>query len=414
MRILMLTQWFQPEPFMKGLPLAAALRDCGHSVEVLTGFPNYPGGKLYPGYRIRPWKREVMEGIPVTRVALYPSHDSNGLRRMLNYLSFGAAATLGALSLVRRPDVVYVYNLVTLSFAAVLLRRLKGCKVVLDVQDLWPESVLGAGMMNKTTFSEFLDSWCRAAYAQVDRLIVLSPGFRQNLVRRGIDADRIDVIFNWCDETVLQSGRIPMSSPEQALPANRFNIVFAGTMGVMQALDCVIEGARRLMDVAPDVFFTFVGGGIDVNRLKTVAADLPNVQFLSRRPVSEMAEIFAMADALLVHLKDDPLFEITIPSKIQAYLFAGKPILCGVKGDAAELVRRARSGIPFLPQDSTSLVQAILKLRALTPEQCAEMGNNGRAFYCEQLTMAEGVRRIEEVLKRTMETGGASPNEPRY
>ena len=202
----MLTQWFQPEPTFKGLPLARALRDRGHEVEVLTGFPNYPGGKLYPGYRVRPWRRETIDGIRVNRVALYPSHDRSGLGRILNYLSFGASAALIGPWLVRKPDVIYVYNLVTLVFASRLLRLFKGCKSILDVQDLWPESVAGSGMMKSRILLGVLDRWCRAAYRHADRLIVLSPGFKRHLVTRGVPEDKIDVIYNWCDETALPSG----------------------------------------------------------------------------------------------------------------------------------------------------------------------------------------------------------------
>ena len=148
MRILFLTQWFQPEPSIKGLPFAKALRDRGHEVEVLTGFPNYPGGKVYPGYRVRLWQSEIMEGIRVHRVALYPSHDKSALRRMGNYLSFAlTSATIGPF-LVRRPDVVYVYNLVTLGLTSRLLQLIYGCPVVYDIQDLWPDSVSGSGMLD--------------------------------------------------------------------------------------------------------------------------------------------------------------------------------------------------------------------------------------------------------------------------
>jgi hypothetical protein len=142
MKILLLTQWFQPEPFFKGLSFAKALKSRGHDVEVLTGFPNYPGGKLYPGYRVRLWQRESVDGIRVNRVALYPSHDRSGLKRMLNYLSFGLSAALIGPLLVQKPDVIYVYNLVTLGPAAYLLRFFYGCPVVYDVQDIWPDSVV--------------------------------------------------------------------------------------------------------------------------------------------------------------------------------------------------------------------------------------------------------------------------------
>ncbi len=404
MKILMLTQWFQPEPTFKGLPLARALRDCGHEVEVLTGFPNYPGGKLYPGYRVRPWSRETMDGIRVNRVALYPSHDSNSMGRILNYLSFGATSALVGPWLVRKPDVIHVFNLVTLDVASGLLRLLKGCRTVLDVQDLWPESVAGTGMMNSRLLLGVLNRWCRAAYRHADRIIALSPGFKQHLATRGVPEDRIEVIYNWCDEASLV---LPEPDPGVARElgfAGRFNIVFAGTMGLVQALNPVIEAARRLHNRAPDVLFTFIGGGVEVERLKRSASDLPNVQFFPRRPLSEVGEVLSNADALLVHLKADPLFEITIPSKIQAYLFAGKPILCGVKGDAADLLCRAGAGLSFTPEDADALAEAVLTLRGLGADELRLLGDNGRAFYREHLAMEEGVRRMEAVFASVVAT----------
>ncbi len=399
MRILMLTQWFQPEAFFKGLPLAKNLRDRGHEVEVLTGFPNYPEGLIYDGYRMRLWQCEVLDGIRVNRVALFPSHDRSGMRCMLNYLSFATTASLLGPWLVRKPDVIYVYNLITLGMAARMIRLFRGCKVVLDVQDLWPESVASSGMMGNRFLLALLKRWCRAEYVRCDRLVVLSPGFKENLVARGIDEQRIDVVYNWCDETAMT---IPEPDPTVAAElgfTNRFNVVFAGTMGVMQALDCVIECARRLETRDPEVQFTFVGGGIDVDRLKRLAADLKNVQFLARQPRSEIGRVLANADALLVHLKDDPLFEITIPSKIQAYLHAGKPVLCGVRGDAAELVCRSGAGKAFQPENPDSLADAILELRAKSPAEFQEMGRAGYDFYDQHLSFEKGVDRIEQILR---------------
>lgn len=400
MKILILSQWFQPEPFFKGLPLAKALRNRGHDVEVLTGFPNYPGGKVYPGYRIRPWQREEMEGIRVNRAALYPSHDRSGVRRILNYLSFGASAALLGPWLVRRPDVIYVYNLVTLGLAAGLIRGRRRCPVVLDVQDLWPESVAGSGMMKQRVLQRILAAWCRRAYRRADRLIVLSPGFKRNLVERGIPAERIDVVYNWYDEDYGPRPEPDANLTEQLGFSGRFNIVFAGTMGVMQALGSVIAAAKMLFDRQPDILFTFVGDGVEVGRLKEASAGLGNVQFIDRRPKAEVNRVLASADALLVHLKDDPLFEITIPSKIQTYLYCGKPILCGVRGDAAELVCRAEAGIPFAPENSHALADAVLKLRGLGSQELLAMGNRGHDFYCRALSQEQGVKRFEEIFKQ--------------
>ncbi len=403
MRILMLSQWFQPEPIFKGLPLARAWKDRGHQVEVLTGFPNYPGGRLYEGYRVRPWQREWMDGILVNRVALYPSHDQSTLRRMVNYLSFGASASLLGPWLVHKPDIVYVYNLVTLTPTARFLRLFKRSRIVLDVQDIWPESVTSSGMMKPRGLYPVLKACSDWGYRSFDRLIVLSPGFKEALGRRGVPPEKIDVVYNWCNEAELT---IPQ--PNAAVAdcwgfAGKFNVVFAGTMGSVQALDCVIEAARRLQNSLPDVKFTFVGGGVDVERLQTESVGLKNVQFLPRQSPEVIGEVLANADVLLVHLKSDPLFSITIPSKIQAYLYAGRPILCGVAGDAAELIERSGAGRTFAPEDPESLCSVVCELRAMDVSALRKMGQRGRRFYCDHLSFQKGIGQIEDVFQRALQ-----------
>lgn len=407
MRILFLTQWFDPEPFFKGLPFVKAMRDRGHEVEVLTGFPNYPGGTVYPGYRVQPWQRETMDGIPVHRVALYPSHDASGLKRMLNYVSFGASAAAVGPWLVQRPDVIYAYNLITLGTAAGWLRMRHRCKLVLDVQDLWPESVTNSGMLQNPLLQRVLQTWCRHEYARPDHLTVLSPGFKRALVARGIPEAQIDVIYNWCDEGALGAGAADPGLAQALGFSGRFNVVFAGTMGKMQALDAVLAAAPKLQAAAPEVLLTFVGGGVDVERLQQAATaqGLRNVQFLGRKPMHEMGPIFALADALLVHLKRDPLFEITVPSKVQAYMYAGKPIIIGVEGDAAELVTRAGAGVTCRPEDPESIADAVLTLARSSRPALDAYGARARAFYDQQLSFAAGVAQFEALFASLVTTG---------
>ena len=401
MNILLLTQFFQPEPMFKGLPFAQALAARGHSVEVVTGFPNYPGGRLYPGYKVRPVRREILGGVPVLRLPLFPSHNSSGFGRAANYLTYAASAFFGAPLLSRKPDVIYVYNLVTLMPAARLLRLRYGCPIVLDVQDLWPESIVSSGMMRNRVLMRGLERFCLASYRAADRVTVLSPGFKRHLVNRGLAESSIEVIYNWCDEVEPRFGASsPTDFKKTKGMEGRFNVLFAGTMGKVQSLASVIETARMVAPQAPDVLFTFLGGGVEVERLKTLSAGLDNVQFLPRCSPAEALAVTAVADVLLVHLKKDPLFSITIPSKTQAYLYSGKPIVIGVPGDAADLVTRAGAGLAFEPESSIGLRQAILKLRGLTNSERAEMGQRGWQFYHEQLSFERGVARFEKLFSQ--------------
>jgi glycosyltransferase involved in cell wall biosynthesis len=369
----------------------------GHEVEVLTGFPNYPGGKLYDGYTMRPWSRDQVGGVPVNRVALFPSHSQLGLARSFHYLSFAAAAGSVGPWLIKSPHIVYVYNLITLMPVARLLRKLYGAKVVLDIQDLWPQSVASSGMLNNGSALKLLRRWSDNGYSAADHLFVISPGFRREMTQRGVPEDRIDLIYNWSDE----AAPVASQSENNGYASNsQFRLLFAGTMGIMQRLDVVIDAARTLQQVAPDVKFDLLGSGVDQERLMKAAKGLPNVEFLPRCAPSEVGPLLASADALLVHLKSDPLFEITIPSKIAAYMYAGKPIVCGVRGDAAALVAESGAGCNFEPDDAADLCRAVLKLRALPREELRSMGASGRRYYDRNLSLKSGTDRMEAAFSR--------------
>jgi glycosyltransferase involved in cell wall biosynthesis len=398
MRILILSQWFDPEPTFKGLLFARELVARGHDVEVLTGFPNYPGGTVYPGYRIRPWVREQIDGVSILRVALYPSHDKSALGRVLNYTSFAISSAMIGSALIRKPDVVYVYHPpATIGFAAAVIGLFRKVPFVYDIQDLWPDTVTLSGMISSPVAVTLLDKWCKLVYRRARHIVVLSPGFKQQLVRRGVPREKIDIIYNWCDDTTFR----PIArDPELALMlglSDRFTVMFAGTMGTAQSLDSVLDAAALCRQTLPKVRFVFVGGGVDRGRLEKKAGDLglTNILFLPRQPMSAMGAILGLADVLLVHLKDHSLFSITIPSKTQAYMASGKPVLMAVRGDAAQLVAESGGGLVCEPENPRSIAEAIERLAVMSPEQRYRMGAAGKTFYDDQLSLRAGVTKFE-------------------
>ena len=394
-RVVLLTQWFDPEPTFKGLTFARELVRKGFEVEVVTGFPNYPGGKVYPGYRISWIQRELIDGVQITRLPLYPNHDGSVIRRVLNYLSFAASSLFYGLFVMRRADVLYAYHPpLTVGVSAAVLRFLRRIPVVYDIQDMWPDTLRATGMVNGQRILSAISNVCQWVYRNVDRIVVLSPGFKRLLISRGVPELKIDVIYNWCDESSVQ---YPYGSTPKDFPASdRFRIVFAGNMGKAQALGAVVDAAGVLAETCPEACFVFVGSGIEVDALKcsVEAKKLENVVFVPRVPMGEVGAILAAADVLLVHLKDDPLFEITIPSKTQAYMAIGKPVLMAVRGDAAALITDASCGVTAMPENPQSLADAVICLFSMDANDRAEMAANSRRYYKRELSLSVGAERF--------------------
>lgn len=400
-RVLLLTQWFDPEPTFKGLLFARELASRGFDVEVVTGFPNYPGGKLYPGYRLRWLQQESRDGVALTRVPLYPSHDQSAIGRVLNYVTFATSALVYCLFVAPRPTVVYAYHPpLTVGITAIVLRLFRRVPVVYDIQDIWPDTLQATGMINNSVVLGIVDRLCRLVYRNMDRLVVLSPGFKRLLVTRGIDATRIDVVYNWCDEQALVS--FGADHPRPFPDDGRFRIVFAGNMGKAQALDAVLDAAALLRDDAPCVTFVLLGGGVETVRLRQLAKDmqLDNVEFMAQVPMAEVGAILAGADALLVHLRKDPLFEITIPSKTQAYMAVGRPVLMAVDGDAASLILDSGCGVIAKSGNPRSIASAARSLASASVAERMAMGEAGRNYYRRNLSVQAGVDQFAGIFER--------------
>ncbi len=373
----------------------------GFDVEVLTGFPNYPTGKIYPGYKINPLQREIIDGVKITRVPLYANHDQSAIKRILNYTSFAASSLLYGLFGAKRPDVIYAYHPpLTVGVTASLIRLLRGIPVVYDIQDMWPDTLRATGMLNSPRILSAVEFVCQWVYRRVNHIVVLSPGFKRLLVQRGVPEPKIDVIYNWADEASIAApaGKVSNSFPE----TGQFRILFAGNMGKAQALEAVLEAAALLQDRGSHISFVMLGGGVELESLKLRAQELQlaNITFLPPVPMAEVGAYLAAADALLVHLRKDPLFEITIPSKTQAYMAAGKPLLMAVNGDAADLVTQSQSGVVAESENPTSLANAAEKLAGLGKEELLHMGENAKRFYQESLALSVGVQKFGEIFLR--------------
>lgn len=359
-------------------------------MEVVTGFPNYPSGILYPGYRLKIIQREQLDGVRVTRLPLYPSHDLSAIRRVANYSSFAVSALIYSVFFARKPDVIYAYHPpLTVGLAAIVIRFFRRIPLVYDIQDMWPDTLSATGMFSNRVGLKLVGMLCQWVYRNSDRLVVLSEGFRRLLVERGVQPEKISVIHNWCDESRLQRNRQLVKNCRDGI----FRILFAGNLGRAQGLEAVIEAAELLeREGSRKIEFVFVGAGIELSPLMEQAnrKKLSNVRFMPAVPMNEVGDLLRDADALLVHLRNDPLFSVTIPSKTQAYMAVGKPILMAVRGDAAAIVNESRCGIIAEPSNSRSIADAARRLSDLPRSDLMIMGNRGKDYYFEKLSLSVG------------------------
>lgn len=402
MKILLLTQWFEPEPTFKGLLFAQALRDKGHEVEVLTGFPNYPGGNVYSGYKIKHYQKEVMEGIIVHRAPLYPSHDGSALKRIANYVSFAVGTFIVGLLKTRNIDIIYSYHPpLTTSLSALLLGMFKRVPFVVDIQDLWPDTLSATGMLNNPKALTVVNKVCNFVYNKAAKIVVLSPGFKKRIVSRGVPEDKIEVIYNWCNEPALKNFR----ETDVRLPDNgNLNLLFAGNLGLAQGLPTIVEAAELLQNASIKVNIVLLGDGvakqaaIDDSRAK----QLSNIFFLPRVSIQEVGSLLSKADMLLVHLNNDELFRITVPSRTQANLAMGKPIVMGVAGDASNLVRESGGGVICEPDNPISLSLAIKDLVNKSDAERELIGQAGKEYYYNHLSLDKGVCKFTKVFEEVL------------
>ena len=405
MRILYLTQWFDPEPAFKGADFAAAIAACGHDVEVATAFPNYPGGKVYPGYRIRPYAQETLRRLPVHRLCIFPSHDRSALGRMANYLSFFVSALIFGLWRGRRYDAVYVYHPpITPGLAAALFCMVHRKPMVVEIQDLWPDSVVASGMAGGR-IDRVLRVLCNFVYRRATHLIPQSDGMRAQLIARGVPAGKLTRIFNW---STYQPAAIDDAHAGQsaALPAfaGRFNLVYGGNLGQAQGLATVIKAVAEARQSCPELHLHLFGHGIEAEMLTALAGQVApeGVSFHGLLERAAMDRVFDQADVLVMHLKDDPLYDITLPSKMQHYLSCGKPIIAGLKGEAGALLQRSGAARVCSPEDVAQMAAAMIGLTRMPSPDRATLGENGKRFYDAHMAfdraIAETVGILENII----------------
>ena len=403
MRILLVTQYFWPENFRIN-ELATQLRDRGHEITVFTGLPNYPSGKIFPGYGFCRRLREDYRGIPVIRFPHLPRGDRGFLGMAANFVSFALLGSLLAPFLLRgRPfDVIFVYepSPITVGFPAVVMRALRKIPLVFWVQDLWPESLTSAGNIRSPWILKPVERMVRFLYRRFDRTLVTSRGFVPSVVRHGAPQDRVEY-HPQSAERIFRPLEIPSDAPERGLLPKGFVLLFGGNIGVSQDFPTILDAADHTRN-REDLHWVIIGSGRMENWVREQVAVRRlegTVHLLGRHPLERMPWFFACADVLLVTLKQDPIYGVTLPAKLQAYMACGRPVLAALDGEGAQVIREAGCGLSVSPGDPRALAEAALHLASLPREELHSMGRQGRDYSAIHFNPERLLLRLEEILQ---------------
>lgn len=388
LQILIVSQYFWPEDIRLN-ELALGLVERGHDVTVLTGLPNYPTGKIFPTHGWRgPWT-ETHEGVRVIRAPLVPRGRKSKIGLVLNYFSFALTASVLALfRTAKHYDAVFVYEIspVTVGFPGMVAAWKAKAPMFLWVLDLWPESLSASGMMN-SPLADKVASWlARRVYAGSDVILATSQGFESSIRRVAGKQREVRWFPQWED---LRKDTAPLDEAGLPVLPEGFKVVFTGNVGASQDFETVV-GAANLLKDRKDIQFVIVGDGHKLDWVREQAARWglsETFHCLGRFPSTKMPAFYRQADALLISLRDEPAFAVTVPAKLQSYLAAGKPIVSCVSGEVKKIVSDSGAGIGVDAGSPEALASAIAELAAKTPAERAEMGRCGRAYMEKNYNM---------------------------
>lgn len=401
MKILLVTQYFYPENF-KSNDIALELTKRGHQVTVLSGLPNYPEGKIFENYGFFKKTKENYRGVNVIRTWLVPRGKGGGIRLFLNYFSWAFFASFRALILAfqKKFDVVLVHepSPITQGFPAIIVKKIQKIPLHFWVLDLWPESLTSAGGINNKYVLSLFTKMVKYIYNNSDKILMSSKGFKESILAKGNYIDKLIYFPNWAEDLILKGAA---DYPVPNLPEG-FKILFAGNIGAAQDVDSII-GTALILKEKIDIHFVFIGDGRSKGKLEdfVLKNDLnKTVHFLGRFPIDAMKTFFNQADVLLVSLKDEIIFNLTVPAKLQAYLCTKKPILGMLNGEGAAIINEAKCGLSVNAGDSMGLSKIILEMYDMSTEERINLGNNGFNFYEDNFTLEKCIDNLEFILKK--------------
>lgn len=404
LKILVVTQYFWPEN-MRINNMVEGFVAKGHEVTVLTGLPNYPEGQVYADFRRDPAQFSSYHGARIIRVPML-ARGKWSVTLALNYLSFFSSASLIGSYKLRGQlfDSIFVYGVSPIMGAipALLLGRLKKAPVLVWVLDLWPESLRAVGVVNSPRLLGVVGKVVSWIYNRTDYLLLQSRSFDENIKQyctRAIDEDRLVYFPSWAEDDFSAEVQAPSDLLQR--DDSLFTIVFAGNIGDAQDFPAIMAAVKAVKADLP-VRWVIVGDGRASQWLAEHVAEtrLDNVLLLGRHPLEKMPALFAAADALLVSLRTNEVFEKTIPGKVQAYLASGKPIIAMIDGEAAKVVVGSGAGMTCASGDAAGLADIVRTMGAMPKTELESMGSSGRRYYLEHFSKDTLFDRLEELFRK--------------
>lgn len=383
MRILIVSQYFYPEEFRVN-DLAETLVQQGHSVTVLTGKPNYPLGEYYDGYKFEGVVEEEFKGAKVIRVPLVKRGKGGAFSLVKNYFSFVWYGNKYIKKNKIEVDAVICYEIspITQAYPGLKCKKLYGGKFLLWVQDLWPESVTAAGGVTNKVALALLNKMVKGIYNKSDKLMIQSEAFAESILSKGNYKDKLVYIPNWAEDMFCKKPEHVDTPIESSMP-DGFKIMFAGNIGAAQDFGSIIKAANCTKDI-PVIKWVIVGDGRMREEAEKDVAALglkDTVVFLGRHPVADMPKYFSQADVMLVTLRDEYIFSLTIPSKVQCHMAAGKPIVTMLNGIGNKIVEEAACGMTASAGDYVKLAENVKVLYKTSKEDLSKMGDAARLYY---------------------------------
>lgn len=409
MRIVFFSHYFTPEgnaPASRTYEHCKRWADAGHQITVITCAPNVPDGVVYEGYKNRIWpQRETIDGVDVIRVWTYVAANAGNAKRILNFVSYMMSAVLCFLFFCRRPNLIVATSpQFFCGWAGTIASWMKWCPFILEIRDIWPESIVTVGALKNTSLPvrvlEVLEKWM---YRSANHIVTVGNGYRDNVLSKVDVGNRISVVTNGVDPDVFSPQEPSPQFRTQHKLGDRFVCSYVGTIGMAHGLRVVVRAAKILKSMErDDIVFCLVGDGANRKQLEKEVQDsglTDMVRFTGRLPKSDMPMVLASSDCLLIHLKKTDLFATVIPSKIFEAMAMKRPLVMGVEGESADIVQESGSGIAMESDNEQQLVDAVLKLKdddQLRNQLC----NNGREFVSKNYTRDSLAQKMLDVMEK--------------